>query len=224
MENLALIALAESLRPAMSELIIRRVIQHQPNGFMFQTRSVKLPSIKIVADTQQPTIYSSENRPPMESPGSDFLMVLRKHLTSAEVTGFSKRLSERIVEFNFKTAVPSKELETMSLIVELLPNAPNLILLDAERRVVSSFLEITPQHGIGEYDVYAYPSQGDKLGLERILEGDVPELAGLTAESLVSKVAGIGPVFARELEAKQKKSGRSWADEIRTMLEQVRAP
>jgi len=173
---------------------------------------------------QRPDLYASESRPPMESPSSDFLMVLRKHLTSAEVTRFSKRFSERVLEFNFKTAVPSKELETMSLIVELLPNAPNLILLDAERRVISSFLEITPQHGIGEYDVYSYPSQGDKLGLERILEDEVPELTGLTAESLVSKVAGIGPVFARELEVRQKKSGRRWADEIRSMLEQVRAP
>src|SRR5215467_15851185 len=186
MENFALIALMENLRPAMSELLIRRIVQHQPNGFIFQTRSVKLPAVKIIADNQRPALYASETRPPIESPGTDFQMVLRKHLTSAELTGVSKPLSERIIEFNFKTAVPSKELETMTLIVELLPNAPNLILLDAERRVVSSFLEITPQHGIGEYDVYAYPSQGDKLGLERILEGDVPELTCLTAESLVS--------------------------------------
>lgn len=224
MENFALIALVESIGPAMSELIIRRVIQHHPGGFIFQTRSVKLPAVKIIADMQRPALYVSENRPPMESPSSDFLMVLRKHLTSAEVTRFSKRFSERVIEFNFKTAVPSKELETMSLVVELLPNAPNLILLDAERRVISSFLEITPQHGIGEYDVYAYPSQGDKLELERVLEDEVPELTGLTAESLVTKVAGIGPVFARELELRQKKSGRRWADEIRIMLEQVRAP
>jgi predicted ribosome quality control (RQC) complex YloA/Tae2 family protein len=224
MENFALIALAESLRPPMSELIIRRIIQHQPNGFMFQTRSLKLPSIKIVADTQRPAIYSSENRPPMESPGSDFLMVLRKHLTSAEVTGFGKRLSERIVEFHFKTAVPSRELEMMSLIVELLPNAPNLILLDAERRVVASFLDITPQHGIGEYEAYSYPAQGDKLELESLLENDAPALNNLTAESLISRVAGIGPVFARELEVRQKKSGKAWLDEIRLMLDQVRAP
>src|SRR6185503_10533345 len=103
------------------------------------------------------------------SPGVDFLMVLRKHLTSAELVSVTKPLSERIVEFVFKTAVPSKELETMSLIVELLPNAPNIILLDAERRVLSSFLEITPQHGIAEYETYSYPKGGDKLDLEQVL-------------------------------------------------------
>src|SRR5215831_6503442 len=139
MENFALIALVENLRPAMSDLIIRRVIQHQSNGFIFQTRSVKFPAIKVLAEAQNPALYASETRPPIESAHVDFLMVLRKHLTSAELTGFNKPLSERIVEFNFKTAVPSKELETISLIVELLPNSPNIILLDVERRILSSF-------------------------------------------------------------------------------------
>src|SRR5215831_11232930 len=98
MENFALIALAETLRPAMSDLVIRRVIQHQPNGFIFQTRSARLPAFKIVADMQNPALYPSETRPPLESPSADFLMVLRKHLTSAEVISFHKPLSERIVE------------------------------------------------------------------------------------------------------------------------------
>src|SRR5689334_18491162 len=166
MENLALVALVENLRPAISELLIRRVVQHQPNGFIFQTRSPKLPALKIIVEPQNPVLYPSEVRPPMETPGMDFTMVLRKHLTSAEVTGFDKPLSERIVEFTFKTAVPTKELETMSVIVELLPNAPNIILLDAERRVLSSFFDITPQHGIGQYETYSFPKVADKLRLE----------------------------------------------------------
>src|SRR6185503_17328791 len=102
MENFALVALVENLRPAMSDVIIRRVVQHHPNGFMFQTRSTKLPAFKVVAEMQQPALYASETRPPVESPGIDFLMVLRKHLTSAELVGFNKQLSERIVEFQFK--------------------------------------------------------------------------------------------------------------------------
>src|SRR5262245_2318743 len=222
MENFTLIALVENLRAAMSDVIIRRVVQHQPNGFIFQTRSAKLPAFKVVAEMQHPTFYASEIRPPVEFPAADFLMVLRKHLTSAELTGFKKTLSERIVEFNFKTVVPTKELETMSLIVELLPNSPNIILLDAERRVLSSFLPITPQHGIGEYEPYAFPTVGDKLLLESIAQIDASRLDNLTAESLVSQVAGIGPVFARELLLRQRKSGRHLVEEIRALLDQVR--
>jgi predicted ribosome quality control (RQC) complex YloA/Tae2 family protein len=224
MENFALIALMENLRSAMSDVIIRRIVQHQSNGFIFQTRSAKLPAFKIIAETQKPALYPSETRPPMESPSTDFLMVLRKHLTSAELTGFNKPLSERIIEFNFKTAVPSKELENMSLVVELLPNSPNIILLDAERRVLSSFLPITPQHGIGEYDTYEFPSTGGKLSLDALPTAESSEFNDLTPDSLVSRIAGIGPVFAAELALRRRKSGRSMVDEIRTMIEQVRAP
>jgi predicted ribosome quality control (RQC) complex YloA/Tae2 family protein len=222
MENFALIALVENLRPLVSDLIVRRVVQHQPNGFIVQTRSAKLSALKIVAEMQNPSLYASETRLPVESANGDFLMVLRKHLTSAELVGFNKPLSERIVEFTFKTAVPTKELETMWLVLELLPNSPNIILLDAERRILSSFLPITPQHGIGEYDIYAYPKGGDKVQLEAL--HTAPSLDLKHPESLVSHVAGIGPVFARELLLRQKKTGRPLEEEIRLMIDQVRAP
>ena len=75
MENFTLIALVENLRMPMSDVIIRRVIQHQPNGFIFQTRAAKLPAFKIVAEMQKPALYASENRSPVESAGTDFLMV-----------------------------------------------------------------------------------------------------------------------------------------------------
>src|SRR5262245_59086769 len=198
MENFALIALAESLRPALDGCIIRRVIQHQPNGFILQTRSAKLPALKLLMDARNPSFYPSEAKPPIETPNTDFLMILRKHFTSAELIDFRKPLSERVVEFVFRTAVPSKELETMSLLLELIPNAPNIVLLDGERRVLSSFFNITPQHGIAEFEPYALPRSGDKIDLERITNEDLPELqeSGKTREWLVSHVAGLGPVFA----------------------------
>jgi len=224
MENFALIALVENLHPLMGDLVIRRIVQHQANGFIFQTRSARLPGFKVSADVQNPAFYASESRPPVESPSGDFLMVLRKHLTSAELTSFNKPLSERILEFTFKTAVPSKELETMSLVIELLPNSPNIILLDAERRVLSSFLPITPQHGIGEYDVYAFPKSGDKIALEALQTEDSAQFDNLDAESLISRIAGLGPVFARELVLRQRKTGRSFLEELLSLIEHARAP
>ena len=224
MENFALIAIVENLRPAMNELAIRRVVQHQRNGFIFQTRSVKLPAFKFLTIPQSPALYTSEARVPIESPSFDFLMVLRKHLTSAELVSINKPLSERIVELVFKTAVPSKELETMSLVLELLPNAPNIILLDSERRILSSFLPITPQHGIGEYETYSCPKSGGKADLQHVLESGGAELCESTADSLVAKVAGLGPVFAGELLYRQRKTGRTIVHLLRAMLDQVRAP
>src|SRR5438094_7095463 len=209
MENFALIAIVENLRPAMNDLAVRRVIQHQRNGFIFQTRSVKLPALKVIADPQAPALFASETRVPIESPSFDFLMVLRKHLTSAELVSLNKPLSERIVELVFKTAVPSKELETMSLVLELLPNAPNIILLDSERRILSSFLPITPQHGIGEYETYSCPNSGGKGDLQHVLESGGAEISESTADSLVAKVAGLGPICAGELLYRLRNTGRT---------------
>src|SRR6185503_11402093 len=188
-------------------------------------RSNRLPAIKLVMNAQNPAIYPSETRPPMESAGSDFLMVLRKHFTSAELMEFRKPLSERVLELVFKTAVPSKELETMSLVVELIPNAPNLVLLDAERRVLSSLNPITPQHGISQYEPYALPQSGNKISLERIIAEDIPELQeeGKSREWLISHVAGLGPVFADEILYRQKKDGKSLTEEIRDMIQRVEA-
>lgn len=229
MENISLVSIVENLKPLMPDLVIRRVVQHHPNGFMFQTRSTKLPALKMLVEPQNPALYPSENRPPIETPGMDFLMVLRKHLTSAELTSFNKPLSERIVEFGFKTAVPTKELEMMSLILELLPNAPNIILLDAERRVLSSFFPVTPQHGIDEYEAYSYPKTGGKLDLEQLLQHDIPDLREIESQSdpqswLISRIAGLGPVLAGELVHRHRKSKRPVIEEIRLLVEQARAP
>lgn len=226
MENFALIGIAENLRPLMDGLIIRRVIQHQPQGFILQTRSNKLPALKINMNARHPAVYPSEARPPLESSGSDFLMVLRKHLTSAELVEFRKPLSDRVLELVFKTAVPSKELETMSLVLELIPNAANIVLLDVERRVLSSLNPITPQHGISQYEPYALPQSGTKISLERIAAEDVPELqeSENSREWLISRVAGLGPVFADEILFRQKKDGKSLVEEIRNMIRRVEAP
>src|SRR5207244_13239231 len=160
--------------PQIPVFVSLRIIHHPPNEFNFQTRYASMPALQIVVEPQNPALYPSEARTPVETSGIDFQMVLRKHLTSAELVSIFKPLSERIVEFVFKTAVPTKELETMSLVVELLPNTPNIILLDAERRVLSSFFDITPQHGIAEYETYAYPKAPEKLSLETLLETDAP--------------------------------------------------
>jgi len=226
MENFALIALAEQLKPALADFTIRRIVQHQPHGFMLQGRSARLPSLKVLMNPQFPAIYASESKPFSEPEGSDFLMVLRKHLTSAELVEFRKPLSERILEFDFNTVVPAKDLSRITLVLELLPNAPNILLLDMERRVLASFAPITPQHGMGEYEAYSLPISGSKIALERLLSESFPELEDLSARQnpaqwLVSKVAGLGPIFSGEIIHRQRASGASPVMVIRSLLEET---
>ena len=146
MENFALIALAEQLKPALTDFGIRRIVQHQPHGFIFQSKSARLPALKILMNPQFPALFVSESRPFAEAEGSDFLMVLRKHLTSAELVEFLQTLYPS--EFWNSTSIPlflQRISPRITLVLELLPNAPNILLLDMERRVLASFsVPLTP--------------------------------------------------------------------------------
>jgi len=229
MENFALIALAEQLKPALTDFAIRRIVQHQPHGFILHSRSARLPALKILMNPQFPALYISESRPFAEADGSDFLMVLRKHLTSAELLEFRKPLSERILEFEFKTVVPSRDLARITLVLELIPNAPNILLLDMERRVLASFSPLSPQHGMGEYEAYSVPASSNKVALERIVSEELPQLENLSARPnsaqwLMSQVAGIGPIFCNEVIHRLRMSGKGTVAEIRSLLELSMGP
>ncbi len=229
MENFALISLIENLKRVAEDVVIRRVVQHQPNGFMFQTRARKLPAFKVLLDNRNPALYVSALRPPVEAPVTDFLMVLRKHLNQARLTDITKPLAERIVEMKFMTVLPSKELESVTLVVELLPNAPNLLLLDGGRRLLASFTPPSPQHGIAEYDEYRYPKVSGKVDLDEVLGPDdywfdETEFEEKGKTWLIRNIAGIGPLFASEIAHRHSVTERSVPETMQDLLGQLENP
>ncbi len=228
MENFALISLVEELKRVTDGLVVRRVVQHHKSGFIFQTRRTKVPALKVWLDARTPALYISDARPPVNYPTTDFTMVLRKHLNDARLKHVEKPLSERIVEMTFQTTLPARELETLVLVIELLPNAPNMVLLDAERRVLDSFAPLSPQHGIGEYEEYRYPVVAGKLDLAEACESDswfdTEEYARKGKGWLVESIAGVGPVFAAEVAHRGAGKDRSVPDEVRRLVDQLRTP
>ena len=235
MENIALITLIEELRQVTEGLVVRRIVQHHPNGFLLQTRTVRIPALKISLIPRSPAVYVSSVKPPVDSASGDFLMVLRKHLVSAKLVKIHKPLSERIVEFEFKTALPTKELESVVLVAELLPNAPNLMLLDAERRLVASFNRVSSERDMTDFDEYRYPAMR-KRDLQGVRDADPEWFNKEEAEEaeeafdqdkagwLIRNLGGFGPVFAAELARRQTKSGQALPDELNALLNEVSKP
>ena len=223
MENFALISLVEAFKQSSEGLVVRKVIQHHSTGFMFQTRSVHMRAFKIWLDSHNPALYISDFRHPVSFPPTDFLMALRKYLTDAKLKKIEKPLSERIVELEFKTKLPAKELETVILVIELLPNSPNMVLLDSERRVLVSFSSAKSQRRITHFDEYQYPQLSGKSDLtEACKDGDwfnEKEYEEKGKNWLIQNIAGIGPLFAAEI---ARCKGRLH-DEIKSFLERVQS-
>lgn len=227
MENFALISLADELDRATRDVVIRRIIQHQPRGLVLQTRTTRVPALKFLLDPRSPAVYVSARRPPVEHPAGDFVLVLRKHLVGAQLVKVAKPLSERILEFTFRTTLPARGLEEVSLVAELFPNAPNALLLDRERNVIAAWSRSSAEG----FDAGPYaPPPGPKTDLQVAADGS--DTSWFDAEAfesdregwLVSHVAGIGPVLASELCRRQRDSGRPLPAVLHELIESVRHP
>lgn len=225
MENFALITLAGELRREARDIVIRRVAQHQRRGVLLQTRTTRLPAIKFLVDPRTPTVYISNSRPPAEHPPGEFVLVLRKHLVGARLEDLRKPLSERILEFDFRTALPARELERVILVAELFPNAANLLLLDSERHLIAAFNPLAADRRLPDYEPYAYPPQ-TKIDLAEAANRNSDrswfDAAGFDADPegwLVRHVAGVGPVLASELVRRQADSGAALPEVLANLVD-----
>jgi predicted ribosome quality control (RQC) complex YloA/Tae2 family protein len=226
-ENFALITLVEELKEAARGMVVRRVVQHRANGFVLQTRSVRMPGLKICLDPRNPILYVSDSRPPVDKTTGDFLMVLRKHLVSAKLIEIQKPLSERIVELCFKTTLPTRELETVTLVVELFPNAPNLFLLDHQRNILACWNTPSSQREVAVYDEYRYPTT-TKVDLAAVDAAEdwfkEEEFNQDKRGWLIRNLAGVGPLLAAELVHRHGKSGRPLPEELKSLLAKLTSP
>ncbi len=226
MENFALISLAAELETAARGMVVRRIVQYSDRGFLLETRTGRTPGLKLSMDPRNPVLYISGARPPVDRTGSDFLLTLRKHLSSARLIDIHKPLSERIVELRFRTALPARELETVTLVAELFPNAPNLVLLDSGRHILAS-MATRAGRGLEPFGAYRYPAT-DKTDMAAIEAGTswFPEeaYARFRRGWLVRYLAGACPVLAAELVHRQDRSGQSLPDVLEALLAELSAP
>ncbi len=221
-----MISLAAELETAARGMVVRRIVQYSDRGFLLETRTGRTPGLKLSMDPRNPVLYISGARPPVDKTGSEFLLTLRKHLSSAHLIDIHKPLSERIVEFRFRTALPARELETVTLIAELFPNAPNLVLLDAGRHVLAG-MAAPAGRGLEPFEPYRYPAteKADIASIDDVASRFHEEAYARDRRGwLVRNLAGAGPVLAAELVHRQDRSGRSLPDILGALLTELSQP
>jgi predicted ribosome quality control (RQC) complex YloA/Tae2 family protein len=231
MENFALITLAEELRTAVVGMTVRRVSRFPAEVLFLETRSGRMAGLRCSLDPKHPGIWVPERSVAPRAEPDDFLMVVRKHLVNARLTQLRKPLSERLLELEFQTTLPTEELRSVTLVVELVGNAPNLVLLDRSRRILAWARPPSERRGLSLYGEYA-PPETRKLPLEAVLGEDTDwfDPDAFTRDPpgwLLRTLAGLGPVLAAEIAIRAP----SWSREpagiaggLRALVTGLRAP
>lgn len=112
------------------------------------------------------TTHQKEN--PLVAP--NFCMLLRKHLLWGKISEITMQGLERVVKISIETINEFNEIETKTLIIELMGKHSNVILTNQEEKIIDSMRHIDSRNSYREIlpsRIYVFP-KSDKLDFEQI--------------------------------------------------------
>lgn len=183
---------------------IDKVHQPQKEEILLSIRTLNgNKKLCISADPSCPRIYLTEEKFKNPETAPMFCMLLRKHLVSARIVDIAQYDFERIIVITLKGYDELSDLTTKKLIIELMGKYSNIILTDAEDKIIDSIKRIdissSLQRQILPSLTYRYPEKQNKLNplecsFENInLDCDEPE------KTIMLTFYGISKLTAREI-------------------------
>lgn len=149
-------------------------------------------------------LTNEKKQSPVEAPA--FLMLLRKHLTGARITGVFQPNMDRVVELEIESISELHDKRSLRLVCEIMGRHSNVILLDEEGMVMDSIRRVNPSVSSARLVLphvrYEYPpskvktdprTAGEKGFLEALENAVKPEAA------LSDKFYGLSPAVAKKL-------------------------
>lgn len=156
------------------------------------------PSAPRINFTQN--TFENPSEPPM------FCMLMRKYLSGARFAGVEDNGFERIVTLLFEGTNEMGDRVRFRLITELIGKQTNLILVDANDKIVDSLRRSDIEAGgrmIQPGAVYTLPEKQEKLNVIKTEPSEMIEAVKTAAmplsKALVSVVDGFSPLIAREI-------------------------
>jgi predicted ribosome quality control (RQC) complex YloA/Tae2 family protein len=204
MESFTLIKLVDELTEKVAGSRVEKVRQASA-----QSIAIKLDHrwLLISADSRQPRIHFVGKQARELEPGR-FVLLAQKHLHGARLRVIEQPTLDRVVYLRFTGLLDQKAGEPspveLTLVAELIGRSANLFLLDQSNRVIERLCERADDRNAAGELYIAPASRGklDPLTLTReefeavIAQDDSP------AEMLVKRIAGFGPLYAAEVEAR----------------------
>ncbi|MBE7037516.1 MAG: fibronectin/fibrinogen-binding protein [Ruminococcaceae bacterium] len=149
------------------------------------------------------TSYTKDNpaTPPL------FCMLLRKHLCGGKITNINQLDLERVISFEIEAYDELGDLSTKTLICEIMGKHSNIILIDANKKIIDSIFHIditisSVRQVIPGLIYENAPSQGKKNPLEVSFEeflSDIRSINGDYVKKIMTAYMGVSPLLAREI-------------------------
>lgn len=162
----------------------------------------------LSASANSPRLHLTDRAPENPSVPPMFCMLMRKHLSSAQITAVNQNGLDRVVSIDFSATNELGDRVSLTLYVEIMAKHSNIILVSEQGRIIdavkridctqSSVRQILPG---GEY--HDPPAQ-NKLNLLECSAQDVAQAVFLQSSkmlssALLSTVEGASPLVCREI-------------------------
>lgn len=133
----ALLLEAEALSERLARRRLSRLAEVARGVFSFSVEKGEKLVLSLFGVS--PAVYLSSTLPDVESLPSSFYLYLRKECQGARVKKVSTVNGDRVLRFELEAIGPTFKPIALSLIAELVPSKPNLILLDEEDKVLIAY-------------------------------------------------------------------------------------
>lgn len=235
-------AVTDELRPRVTGLRIEKIFQPSRDRVLLVSRGNT--RLLLCASADAPRIQFAGRAPDNPATPPMFCMLLRKHLSGGRIVSVEQASLERLIRLDIDTTDELGRAGRRTLVLEAIPRRANLILLDADGRIVDSLRRVdaeqSPERPILPGLFYHEPAPQNRLPFTDETEsGFYERLSAADAERpidqfMLREYFGLSPLLARELAFRAcgepdarlssldaSASGRLW-EALRTLADDVR--
>jgi len=161
----------------------------------------------LTANSNAPRLnFTSHSKvAPLKAPM--FCMVLRKHLTAGRITQITQPQFERIVEIHIEALDEMGDKSTKILLVEIMGKHSNIMLLDANHKILDSIKHVSPAVSAVRPILpglpYSRPPSGKQnpteIGSQQALMDCLLTGNSKVQEAIYKNLNGISPILASEI-------------------------
>ena len=207
-DGVAISCLKYELQNLLKDGRVDKIAQPEKDEISIVIRAEgKNKRLLISASSSSPRIHLTNNQKDNPDKAPMFCMLLRKHLSSGKIVGFSQPDFERVLKIHIESRDELGDLSIKTLIVEIMGRHSNIILIDSEEKILGSIKHIdftvsSVRQVLPGMRYEMPPTQGKRNPMETVSADILPvirESVQTADKFLLDTFTGIGPLTAREI-------------------------